>query len=49
MTETSPRRLLAALLVAAAVLLLVYPLNRAENTKIATELAERRKGFARTA
>lgn len=33
----------------AAVLLLIYPLNRAENTKIAMELAERRKTFVKTA
>jgi glycoside/pentoside/hexuronide:cation symporter, GPH family len=31
----------------AAALLVIYPLNRAENTKIAAELAERRKSFAR--
>ena len=33
----------------AAALLLVYPLNRAENTRIAGELAERRKSFAKSA
>ncbi len=35
------------LFLVAAALLLIYPLNRAENKKIATELQERRKSFAK--